>query len=375
METSVIDNNIISDYNQTPVLALASDRLRVYMDPTGLYPDGTILSDVDGVVCPVFPTPSEDLSSLKADWNPNELLYQEAGDGTLIRAFFWDDAWRIATNNSLEMDHVNSKLGHTKSFLEMTQEALLITQLVLDKSFVYFWLLEHPDNTIYLDHKVPRLREIAVLRVKQTAPYYESVELKNVLSAEDVARLFPDRDEWSSTDSVVLTAPIKTVGLIIAKKNQDGSVQRFRQNTPEYRAALKLRGKVTDKRFRVLEILCGKESDDEKTAKLNQFLTVFPFYLPIYTHLNQDMGRLDQLVCELYMLQFLQIEPRHFKRAVLAKAMPLFNAVLRSLKTELRDYAKSDIKPELIITAFHQQDTKRVAHLVWVGQPFYTTIL
>ncbi len=133
-------------------------------------------SSMKKIICPVLPTPNEDTKLLLEDWMPNTLKFQIAGDGTLVRLFFHENRWLKATNFSLNLDNVNPALSQTQSFEAMffqAAESVGLNYDLLDKDRVYFFLLQHPENIIIIQHNQASLVFVGSVKVSQEPPFYD----------------------------------------------------------------------------------------------------------------------------------------------------------------------------------------------------------
>ena len=118
------------------------------------------------------------------------------------------------------------------------------------------------------------------------------------------------KDLQGSEDGAPATGPCTRVGVILSQKQTDGSVIRWRMNHQDYDAAKALRGRFTDPRFRLLEIICSKAlSDDEKEEALKNFITVFPHHGPTLEALDADMERLFKITYIFYVMFFIHRSP------------------------------------------------------------------
>lgn len=247
--------------------------------------DGTILLG-EKMICPTIPHPTVQASISSGLIGPNvSITVQKARDGTLIRMFHMvgidgTPGWHCATNYSLDLKKVNARLGQTKTFQTMLEEAMSEVGLTfsdLDTGLIYFFMLEHPDNIIVLQHQRPNLSPVMTVRLLDVAPYYEAVDFsggllektKMVDSRLDISVLTPylaqvtqQGQQQSKTPDVNLTGPVTQVGIIVNVINGK-EFTRFRINTPEYDAAKELLSTSTNKPFRCLQILCGKNAVNE----------------------------------------------------------------------------------------------------------------
>lgn len=352
------------------------------------------------IVCPVLATPfekSQDFQPLIDDWDPKSLKFQLAGDGTLVRLFFHAGTWRKVTNFSLDLTAVNPALSQTKSFEDMFAEAAEASKLdydLLASDRVYFFLLEHPENIIIVQHNKPNLVFVGSVKPSQVAPFYdvESLDLEckallgpgglgpQVLSFDDVMSKADTRNAlFSNLPSVglpdlgsgqesrgppELRGPVTFVGLMATKFDKDG-FSRFRLDSFEYKTAKEMRGKgaASDRRFKLLSILCGSTkicSDDEKKRKLKHFLLVLPNYLSLVKQLDTELDELYQVVHTFYIMFFKdnnhQLVTQSFVRFLHKIQKELFLPVVKPRKMRMTK--------EHVGTFILEQDAKQVSHLL-----------
>lgn len=351
------------------------------------------------VVCPVLPTPYEtarEIETLLEDWHPQSLKFQQAGDGTLVRLFFYEGQWLKATNFSLNLTKINPALSQTKSFETMFAEAAISDSLdysLLDVSRVYFFLLEHPDNIIIIQHKKPKLVFVGSVKVSQKAPFYEPESLSLECSAFPISsssgsmafdtvmgapvlrsallsnlppsESLPSQQEQDQKESgKVLHSPVSFVGLIVTRFNQNG-FSRFRLDSNEYKAAKELRGRgsANDRRFKLLSILCGPTevcSDTEKERKLKQFIRVLPNYLPLVQQLNIELDELYHVVFTFYCMFFKDKNPE----LVAQSCVKFLHKVQKEVFFAKIKPQRLNMTKEHIATFILEQDPKQVMHLL-----------
>ena len=281
------------------------------------FPAGSVLNSQGKLICPVLPTPSEEVGELETH-DIQSLIFKEALDGTLLRVFFHEGTWRLATALSLDVERVNQRFGHTKSFAVMFQEALEGTEAasleLLKPGYSYFFILQHPENSMIVQHIKPSLVHIATLSVRDSAPWYRDhpemilegagQKVLTFSSIKDMSNAMDDLDLESSD------APCARVGVIISQQQDDGTILRWRQNTTSYTAIKKYRGRFSDVRYRLLQIICDKTmDDDEKESKLRDFITVFPHYTKTLVDLDKDLNRLYKVAYAFYVMYFIRRSP------------------------------------------------------------------
>jgi hypothetical protein len=346
-------------------------------------------SSMKKIICPVLPTPNEDTKLLLEDWMPNTLKFQIAGDGTLVRLFFHENRWLKATNFSLNLDNVNPALSQTQSFESMffqAAESVGLNYDLLDKNRVYFFLLQHPENIIIIQHNQASLVFVGSVKVSQEPPFYdvssfnleccgysqndkvmsfEEVMSNPVLRKSVISNLqIPEIPVVDEIQILNLHAPVTFVGLIVTKFDADG-FSRFRLDSPEYKAAKELRGRgsANDRRFKLLSILCGSSiSDAEKETKLKQFIHVLPNYLPLVKQLNYELDELYHVVFTFYIMFFKDKNPDlvapAFVKFLHKIQKELYLPIIKTHKYKMR------MTKEHIATFILEQDPKQVMHLL-----------
>lgn len=346
-------------------------------------------SSMKKIICPVLPTPNEDTKLLLEDWMPNTLKFQIAGDGTLVRLFFHENRWLKATNFSLNLDNVNPALSQTQSFEAMffqAAESVGLNYDLLDKNRVYFFLLQHPENIIIIQHNQASLVFVGSVKVSQEPPFYdvssfnleccgysqndkvmsfEEVMSNPVLRKSVISNLqIPEIPVVDEIQILNLHAPVTFVGLIVTKFDADG-FSRFRLDSPEYKAAKELRGRgsANDRRFKLLSILCGSSiSDAEKETKLKQFIHVLPNYLPLVKQLNYELDELYHVVFTFYIMFFKDKNPDlvapAFVKFLHKIQKELYLPIIKTHKYKMR------MTKEHIATFILEQDPKQVMHLL-----------
>jgi hypothetical protein len=356
-------------------------------------------SDRISVVCPVLPTPFECSEQNKnteltvmlaklANASPADVTIQKAGDGTLVRLFYANGGWHKATSFSLELKKINPALCQTKSFETMFDEAAACSGLSydrLEKDRTYFFLLEHPENIIIVQHQKARLVPVASVKACDASPFYvpSSLELTIPFSTLEGQPAEPQvwtpeslppqlLSVWTSfnqtpdeTQPKILDGPVSFVGLIATLRLPDGNFTRFRMDAPEYKTAKELRGRgsANDRRFKLLTILCGStkvSSNEEKERKLTQFLTVFPNYVPLVKQLDVELAELYTVVYVFYIMYF-----RDRKQELVEQSFKKFlHRIQDQLYFPIIKQQRLRMTKERVIAFILEQDPAQVMHLM-----------
>lgn len=133
---SLIDSSVVKDCNGT--IITESGDIACY---TGYSPILTTMSHFDGVQSALFP-----------NYSCTEMI-----DGTVIRLFFHNDEWNVATRN--HTDAGKCRWNSTRTFRELWNECLekyedFHTDL-LDTSMTYMFVIQHPDNEQIIKVETP----------------------------------------------------------------------------------------------------------------------------------------------------------------------------------------------------------------------------
>jgi hypothetical protein len=130
----------------------------------------------------------QDCKDSYTDQLPEKYEIEIATEGSIIKTFYHNNEWKIATSKNLNATF--SKWGSDKSFKEIFLETLSYENLKLDdldKSFCYSWIIQHPENKISGDISVPfciminkvNLETLEVTRTTDT--YKVDKKLENIL--------------------------------------------------------------------------------------------------------------------------------------------------------------------------------------------------
>lgn len=405
IDSVIADYSGVADADADCSTSDSIDALRIFLDNTILsLPIGTIYVQSEKkiqIICPILPAPYEkepELTLLVKDWDPNNIRFQISGDGTLMRLFFYSGTWVKATNYSLDLTKINDSISQTRSFESMWDDAAAASNLDLEKldpNRAYFFILEHPDNIIIVQHVVPRLIFVgsvdkSKISINLDLTYPEGFQGSKASKASfsfDEVMADPVMRKCITSNLVIdahttrplladdVKSPITFVGIIATKFPES---IRYRFDSPEYKVIKQMRGSGSrnDRCFKLLTIICGptKEqmgknnvpirtnirSDQEKEKQLRHFLHVLPNYLPLVKKLDVELSNLFQTIFTFYIMLF-----KDGNREFVDKHFMKF---LHKLQEEVYF---SDLKPNrLHMTKKHistfilEQDPEQVAYLL-----------
>jgi hypothetical protein len=265
--------------------------------------NSVVLSEPEGQVLCYTPAKSIPLETFMArypDISTEDLLANEAIEGTLISAF-WDerlDSWEIATKGAIGGNYWFYRTRYPgfhasmeqKTFRDMFVDAIGCSGDIneslgdlpkrhLEETLCYNFVLQHPENHIVFDIDTPKLYLVSVygicnheIHIVPREEYEEWVHQSQL----NAVIYFPQKyvfAEWSA-----INKDNHPMGLMVTHKNGD----RTCIENPQYLSSKELRGNHPNLQYRFLEL---RQKD-----MVQPFLADFPQYIEIfyYFHLQYE---------------------------------------------------------------------------------------
>jgi hypothetical protein len=280
------DNLVIFKYNQ-----ISSDMsLQVVQESRGII----LEKDTWNIVCHPYHKFFNlgEPNAVDIDWDTAKAY--EKIDGSLIKLYRYNDAWKTATNGTI--DAQDAKLQ-----MPITVEDIYGKRVIEDyfDLFVYtLGVMFGYDNVfemfLYMDEKSTHLFELATPANKVVVPhkeyklYYLSSKV-NKTGEEyfnpDLMERFPTPSSYTfSSSKEILQAvenfPYDDEGYVVVDKNWN----RLKVKSPAYLAIhhMKGEGAITEKKM--LSLILANEGDE--------FLTYFPEFETMYTNLKNKLADL-----------------------------------------------------------------------------------
>jgi hypothetical protein len=155
-------------------------------------------------------------------------------EGSIIKLFFYNDKWNIATSKHIE-GHKN-KWSSKKTYDILFAEAIEKTYDTdidsfyksLEKNYCHTFLLQHPENV--LTHPIG----VAVVY------YLNKVNLSTIQEEQ------PENDNFVVNKTVEEVISDNKQNYMIYVNNENGKLDRIKCLTPSYRETMKLRGEYPD---------------------------------------------------------------------------------------------------------------------------------
>ena len=213
-------------------------------------------------------------------------VVEEFVEGTMINYFFDQDKWTpctrtiVGAENTFETD---------KTFSEMFHECLSQYSVIFNPSYIYSFVMQHPDNYIITPVQQPSLCLVAM---------YTILEGK-VTEVPTAHHGFPVPTQYSvsSYEEVELLAQLVTGKGLMVKCN--GERAKFKR--VEYYKKEELKGNLPFP-YHYLFI--------RNTPQSIEYLSHFPYYIAKANAMEQDIHRLIHLLYEQYVSCFIKHENR-----------------------------------------------------------------
>lgn len=241
------------------------------------------------VCCPFFKFFNIDEShAAKIDWK-NGISVSEKIDGSLIKLYYWNDKWNVATNSGI--DAVDSNLSNNavyKNFYELFMAALPSTFSFdnLNKAYTYVFELVSPFNKVVISYDRPKLYLLMVRdneslkEVNYNFSDIEKPEIYFVRTEEDCRRLIQRLN-----DSNVLTE-----GVVI----KDSHNNRVKLKTAKYFDLHYMVNNHVMTLDRLIPIVRRNDTDE--------LLSYFPEYTEIVSEIQKNINFMWDLLIDIIAL-------------------------------------------------------------------------
>lgn len=188
----------------------------------------------------------------KPDCEP--LYATQAHDGIMLRLFYHDDIWDLATTGSID---VNVKWGSKRSFLDMFNDA--VKQLdtdFMDPNCCYYLVMEHEDHVNIVKHIGVRLTLTRVVRVRSFGVQEEPVYMYH--------GAFAHADQRIKIEDIDMN---RGIGYML--HYEDGSV--YRDSSTLYKRAAEIRPNLATEKERWFYLY------QKEPGNLEEYLQLFPW--------------------------------------------------------------------------------------------------
>lgn len=269
------------------------------------------------LVCNMYPIVKEYPDCYQYD-NFDDLIIEEAIDGTLIKLYYYNNEWNVATNRCI--DAKESYWISNKSFYDLFTDAAVNLDIAkLNTSYCYAFILQHPSN-----RNVKRYENPNLIYVYSYDLVNNVIALDNSLSHLDR----PKRYKFNNWDEIINSLPnlnYDNEGYIIYNKNQEIT----KVVNPNFKKVKDLKGNTPDINYRCLVLY--------KYGRTDEFLSYYPEYVNIFKSIKLELTELVNKLYMLYVSKYIKKE-----RVQLPKQ---YNIVLYHIHN---DYMKSNNNDRMI---------------------------
>ncbi len=240
-------------------------------------------------VCKSFPFTPE---VSEAPENIREAYWSE--EGTVLRVFWNNERWYISSHRLI--DCTSRKWSSKRTFGELFDDCISREQLssVLDKNFVYVFLLQHPENRIVSTFETPRLLHVQTLR--SNGEILE--ETKVFLEHPNIA--CPEKVNLEGNLSEMAQNPPRGKNGILFSL-EDGNYAKI--VSKEYTRKRNIRGNEPNLCLRYLNLSKLETKEDSE-----ELLRMFPEKRREISEVQEDVASLNSYLYSLYRQRYISKE-------------------------------------------------------------------
>lgn len=218
------------------------------------------------------------------DQKQNEIIVEELIDGTMIRIYY-DEEWKIATMHTY--DAQNAYWFSSKSFKELFLECAenLLDFETLNKSYVYGFIIRHPENKYVTHYQSKDLVHIFTFDKEKD---FQFVDVNLQIPNSEYHIIKPKTLKFKTFNEMIdscLNLMFYNPGYLYT--DSDGN--KIKYISPHYTHVKNLKGNIQKMDVRYLQI--------RKTPVINELLTYYPEFLPLVQSIEQ---KIIQKVNELH---------------------------------------------------------------------------
>jgi len=215
--------------------------------------------------------------------NTPGIVAEEFVEGTMINVF-WDPkigltgGWEISTRNTVGATSSFYKSSKAKTFRTMFLEAAKANNLILEllnPTYCYSFVLQHPENRIVVPFKRPELYLVAMYNIDNTDKNNIKIyslhldDIKNTQWGGAMIK-FPQKYEFNTYSELIdkytsMNTPYHVLGVVIKNTNTG---ERTKIRNPVYEQVRNLRGNQPKLQY---QYICLR-----KEGKVSDFLKFYP---------------------------------------------------------------------------------------------------
>lgn len=217
---------------------------------------------------------------------------EELIDGAVVRLYYYDNSWRLATIKSILAK--NAYWADKKSFYDLFYEAENNTVDVskLNPRHCYTFILGSPSNHMIVNYKSPCLYHLATYDL-DNFKFVEDSDLGVPRVKQFTFTTFAELQETLNQTNDLPLNENSTLGFILTNTVTGNKIK---VENKHYRRARELKGNHPNINFRVLELLKANNFNIN-SPEINEFLSYFPQY---ENNINDTLKRFENTVKIFY---------------------------------------------------------------------------
>jgi hypothetical protein len=232
----------------------------------------------------------------------HNIVAQEFIEGTMINVFYNDGVWEIATKGTIggNVRFFKNSKDTFRSMFNETLDYIGLTYDMLDKSYSYSFVLQHPKNRIVIPFENPKLYLIAIYNITSSSNETTITMMdipQNLLDYVNVPTCYNMNmgyDELINTYASMNTC-YNIVGIMFFNK-QTGD--RCKIRNPVYEEVRRLRGNQPKLNYHYLSL--------RKEGKVSDFLKYYPEYKKDFTTYRDQMHLFTQTIFQNYITCYMK---------------------------------------------------------------------
>lgn len=254
--------------------------------------NGIILEkNTNKVVCNIYPVVKEYPDTYQYN-DFSSVVVEEAIDGTLIKLFYYNNKWNVATNRCI--DASDAFWICNKSFYDLFMEAATKLNLNMDnlnKSYSYGFILQHPRSRNVKKYEVPNLVYV------YSFDNVNNVQIvDNNLEGINVPKRY-QFSTWEEMMSSITTLNYDIEGYIIYNNKKEIT----KVVNPTFKLVKEMKGNTPDMVYRCLVLY--------KLGKMESFLKYYPEYTQNFNYIKSFMYNLVNKFFMLYITRYVKKQP------------------------------------------------------------------
>jgi arsenate reductase-like glutaredoxin family protein len=274
----------------------------------------------------------------------DNLYVENAIEGTLVRLFYYNNAWNICTKKCI--DASKSKWISDKSFEQLFNEAMLkynplnVLQLI-NQNYCYSFIVVHPENNIIVKYTEPEIYHISTRNMESL------LELNNInIGLPNIERQKISKDNLNDIYNAIQNdISLANEGMIFI----DNQCNRHKIKNPYFIKVRSLWGNTNNRMMRYLEL--RKNID-----LLKDYLSFFPYDQHLFASYELIIYNLANEILQVYV-------KKHIKKVENMKIPYFFAKTIYKLHGNfIKNKIITDIN--IVLLCLHELEPKNILYML-----------